>query len=94
MTSPDVTIVIPTRDRWPRLEGTLRGALRQEGVTLEAIVVDDGSVDETPTRLAELPIQTQNKIINFGYGMAERAIRSYFDQAAFKSGAFPCPDGV
>jgi glycosyltransferase involved in cell wall biosynthesis len=49
---PEVTVVIPTRDRWTRLEGTLRGALLQGGVALEVIVVDDGSVDETPARLA------------------------------------------
>jgi NTE family protein len=50
---------------------------------------------QTPTRLAELPAKTQNRIINFGYGMAERAIRSYFDQGAFAPAAFPYPgDGV
>ena len=50
MADPEVTVVIPTRDRWPRLEPTLRGALRQEDVSLEVVVVDDGSVDETPDR--------------------------------------------
>jgi glycosyltransferase involved in cell wall biosynthesis len=54
MAVPEVTVVIPTRDRWPRLEPTLRGALRQEDVSLEVVVVDDGSVDETPARLAEM----------------------------------------
>ena len=54
MADPEVTVVIPTRDRWPRLEPTLRGALRQEEVSLEVVVVDDGSVDETPARLAEM----------------------------------------
>ena len=49
---------------------------------------------KTPTRLAALPAATQNRIINFGYGMAERAIRSYFDAAAHAPGAFPYPDGV
>jgi glycosyltransferase involved in cell wall biosynthesis len=54
MGDPQVTVVIPTRDRWPRLESTLRGALAQEGVSLELIVVDDGSTDQTPARLAEV----------------------------------------
>jgi glycosyltransferase involved in cell wall biosynthesis len=50
-----VTIVIPTRDRWPVLsEAALPAALGQEGVELEVIVVDDGSTDETAARLAEL----------------------------------------
>lgn len=49
---------------------------------------------KTPTRLAELSNDVQNRIINFGYGMAERAIRSYFDTGAFRPTAFPCPGGV
>jgi glycosyltransferase involved in cell wall biosynthesis len=46
--SPEVTVVIPTRDRRSLLLRTLRSALAQEEVTLEAVVVDDGSADETP----------------------------------------------
>jgi glycosyltransferase involved in cell wall biosynthesis len=46
--SPEVTVVIPTRDRRSLLLRTLRSALAQEGVTLEIVVVDDGSADDTP----------------------------------------------
>lgn len=49
---------------------------------------------ETPTRLAKMSNELQNRLINFGYGMAERAIRSYYDPAAFVPTAFPCPGGV
>ena len=49
---------------------------------------------QTPTRLAKLSNAVQNRLINFGYGMAERAIRSYFDKDAFEPKAFPCPGGV
>ena len=52
--APEVTVVIPTKNRWSLLSSALRGALWQEGVDLEVIVVDDGSTDETPDRLAEL----------------------------------------
>jgi glycosyltransferase involved in cell wall biosynthesis len=52
---PEVTVVIPTRDRWPLLGGTLASALAQRDVELEVIVVDDGSSDETPARLATHP---------------------------------------
>jgi NTE family protein len=49
---------------------------------------------KVPTRLAKLPIETQNRLINFGYGMAHRAIASYFDPNVFTPTAFPCPGGV
>ena len=49
---------------------------------------------KTPTRLAKLTTEKQNAIINYGYGMAERAIRSFFDPKAFKPANFPLPGGV
>jgi glycosyltransferase involved in cell wall biosynthesis len=52
---PDVTVVVPTRDRWPLLStAALPSALGQEGVDLEVIVVDDGAADETPELLRAL----------------------------------------
>ena len=51
---PEVTVVIPTQGRWALLRRTLGGALRQRGVELEVVIVDDGSSDETAERLAEL----------------------------------------
>jgi glycosyltransferase involved in cell wall biosynthesis len=55
MTSFEATIVIPTRDRWPVLASTaLPAALSQKDVAHEIIVVDDGSVGETASRLTRL----------------------------------------
>jgi glycosyltransferase involved in cell wall biosynthesis len=52
---PEVSVVIPTRSRWHLLStAALPSALEQESVQVEVIVVDDGSQDETPARLAEL----------------------------------------
>jgi glycosyltransferase involved in cell wall biosynthesis len=51
---PDVSVIIPTRDRWTRLRRTLESALSQVDVTVEVIVVDDGSSDETPTRMSRI----------------------------------------
>jgi glycosyltransferase involved in cell wall biosynthesis len=55
VSAPDVTVVIPTRDRWPLFSRTaLRSALGQQHVEHEVVVVDDGSVDETAHRLDEV----------------------------------------
>jgi len=49
---------------------------------------------ETPTRLASMPDELQERLINFGYGMAERAMRSFVDPAAFKPARFPFARGI
>ena len=49
---------------------------------------------ETPTRLAEMPDELQERLINFGYGMAERAIRSFFDKNALAAARFPYARGI
>src|SRR5829696_5642514 len=43
MTSPTVSVVIPTRNRSQLLSRTLQSALNQEEVAVEVVVVDDGS---------------------------------------------------
>lgn len=53
--TPDVSVVIPTRNRRPLLELTLRSVLAQQGVDLEVVVVDEASDDETAALLAEHP---------------------------------------
>lgn len=52
MTRPEVSVIIPTRNRWTMLSThALPGALAQEDVELEIVVVDDASADETPERV-------------------------------------------
>jgi glycosyltransferase involved in cell wall biosynthesis len=47
---PDVSVVIPTLNRWDELARLgLRAALSQKAVNVEAIVVDDGSDTQPPT---------------------------------------------
>jgi glycosyltransferase involved in cell wall biosynthesis len=55
VTGPEVTVVIPTRNRRAVLERTLGTALAQVDVELEIVVVDDGSDDDTSTYLADHP---------------------------------------
>jgi glycosyltransferase involved in cell wall biosynthesis len=52
--TPAVSVVIPTHNRWPILQRTLRGALRQVDVEVEVIVVDDRSTDGTAEGLSAL----------------------------------------
>lgn len=55
MIRPEVSVVVATRNRWPLLARcALPSVHAQEDVDLELVVVDDGSADETSTRLAEL----------------------------------------
>jgi glycosyltransferase involved in cell wall biosynthesis len=50
----DVSVIVPTRNRSSLLATTLRSVLRQQNVTFEVLVVDEGSSDDTPTVLAAL----------------------------------------
>ena len=46
MRSTEVSVVIPTRDRWALAGITAATALRQEDVELEVLLVDDGSAED------------------------------------------------
>jgi glycosyltransferase involved in cell wall biosynthesis len=54
MPGPEVTVVIPTRDRWGTIRASLGGALRQAHVNLEVVIVDDGSSTPAPEGVEEL----------------------------------------
>jgi glycosyltransferase involved in cell wall biosynthesis len=51
---PEVSVIVPTRDRADRLGRTLRSVLLQRAVDLELIVVDDGSTDGTGQLLSRI----------------------------------------
>jgi glycosyltransferase involved in cell wall biosynthesis len=52
----DISVVIPTRERWPVLEGTLRALARQDlgGIRAEVVVADNWSRDGSRERAAAL----------------------------------------
>ena len=54
MAAPELTVVIPTRDRWEMIGASLAGALRQENVSLEVVVVDDASRTPSTEGIEEL----------------------------------------
>jgi NTE family protein len=47
-----------------------------------------------PTRMAKMPDITQQQLINFGYAMTARAMRTHVDRNAFAPVLFPYPSGV
>ena len=51
---PALSIVIPTRDRAATIVNTVASALATRRSDIEVIVVDDGSVDGTIARLADI----------------------------------------
>lgn len=50
----EVSVVIPTRDRRHLLRSAIRSVLAQQDVTIEVVVVDDGSSDGTEAMVAAL----------------------------------------
>jgi GT2 family glycosyltransferase len=54
LSAPEISVVVPTLDRWSLVSRAVAGVLAQEDVALELIVVDDGSSDGTAERLADL----------------------------------------
>ena len=72
---PDVSVVIPTRDRYRYLSLTLQSVMRQQGVDLEVIVVDDGSVDETATELSH-PADPRVRLLRNDVPLGESGARN------------------
>lgn len=54
MSTPDVTVVVPTRNREATLRQTLDAVLGQLGVSTQLVVVDEGSSDNTPALLRSI----------------------------------------
>jgi len=67
---PELTVVVPTRDR-PRALGRCLAYLgRQQGVAIEVLVVDDGSVDQAAMRATMAPHRHARLLAGGGHGPA------------------------
>jgi glycosyltransferase involved in cell wall biosynthesis len=53
----DISVIIPTFNRWPMLTEAVASVMGQREVDFELIIVDDGSTDETAERLPALAEQ-------------------------------------
>jgi NTE family protein len=49
---------------------------------------------EVPTRLQKMTPDLQERLINYGYGLAERAVRSFWKTDALAAERFPYPRGI
>ena len=73
MSDPDVSVVVPTRDRCGFLSRALTSALAQTGVQLEVLVVDDASTDATNemmSRLVDPRVRYVKKTVSEGVSAA------------------------
>lgn len=67
---PHVSVIIPTYNRAHLLERAIKSVLRQSYSSLELIVVDDGSKDETPMVISKYPLRYVRLPSNRGVALA------------------------
>jgi glycosyltransferase involved in cell wall biosynthesis len=65
-----VSVVIPTRDRWGLVSRAVRSALAQADVSLEVLVVDDGSTTPGPEWLRQPPVAVHRSEVSLGVAHA------------------------
>jgi succinoglycan biosynthesis protein ExoA len=61
--TPQVTVVVPARDEIDTIDACLDSVLAQQGVTLEVIVVDNGSTDGTTEKLRARAADDQRVVV-------------------------------
>lgn len=87
MNRPQLSIVVPTFNRRKYLRAAIVSLLNEEIGDVEIIVIDDGSVDNSLSTIADLPVRAlrfpQNrgvaKALNFGAEQASGELVGFFD---------------
>ena len=54
MINPLVTVIIPTYNRSAQINKALESVLNQSYSNLEILIIDDGSTDDTETKIREV----------------------------------------
>src|SRR5689334_7474886 len=70
---PEVTVVIPTRDRAELLPRAVDSVLAQEGAAWELVLVDDGSTDATPAVFERYAQDPRVRVLRLDPGGVSRA---------------------
>jgi glycosyltransferase involved in cell wall biosynthesis len=71
---PDVSVVIPTRNRAASAVETVRAVLAQEGPSFEVVVVDDGSTDGTADAIGQVAAEdTRVRLVRRDHGGVSEA---------------------
>ena len=72
-TTPELSVVIPTRDRAKTVERAIASVLDYSGDNVEVVVSDDGSIDKTAERIRSMSDSRLTLIIADSPGGANRA---------------------
>jgi glycosyltransferase involved in cell wall biosynthesis len=81
MPAPQVSVVLPTRNRSAMLKKSLRSALDQDAIGLEVIVIDDGSSDDTAEQLERIEDQRLTVLSNHPAQGVARARNAAIERA-------------
>jgi glycosyltransferase involved in cell wall biosynthesis len=76
MSIPEVSVIVPTRNRCLELGLAVRSALGQLGVQLEVVIVDDGSTDATGqlvSRISDPRVRYLRRTMSVGVSAARNA---------------------
>lgn len=68
--APEISILVPSYNHAAFVEGAIRSSLSQEGVSLEVLVVDDGSTDDSPARIQAIEDSRLRVIVQENRGLS------------------------
>lgn len=73
---------------------TLQSSYARPASTLPCLAERTPALAATPTRLATMPTETRHRLANWGYAVADAALRTHVDPGLVEPPGFPFPGGV